>query len=147
MFSSKTEMWATPQWFFDNVNKSFNFTLDVCAIHENAKCANFFSPKENGLIQEWTGICWMNPPYGRTIKDWVEKAYTESIIKNQCTVVALVPSRTDTKWFHEYIYNKPGVAIQFIKGRLCFVSKNTTNPAPFPSMLVTFNKNFMQLIK
>ena len=72
MFSSKTEMWATPQDFFDKMNERYNFSLDVCAIQENAKCANFFSPEIDGLKQEWKGTCWMNPPYGREIGKWVE---------------------------------------------------------------------------
>lgn len=133
MFSSKTDMWATPQDFFDKLNEEFNFTVDVCAIPENAKCEKFFTPEINGLKQEWTGVCWCNPPYGREICKWVEKAYIASTWG--ATVVMLLPARTDTKWFHEYIYNK--AEIRFIKGRLKFGNSKTS--APFPSMVVIFD--------
>ena len=133
MFSSKTDMWATPQDFFDKLNYEFNFTVDVCAIPENAKCEKFFTPEINGLNQVWTGVCWCNPPYGREIGKWVQKAYIASTFG--ATVVMLLPARTDTKWFHEYIYNK--AEIRFIKGRLKFGNSKTA--APFPSMVVIFN--------
>ena len=133
--SSKSIMWETPQDFFDKLNAKYKFNTDVCAIKGNAKCRNYFTPKTDGLKQAWEGVCWMNPPYGRnhTVK-WVEKAYRES--RNGCVVVALLPARTDTRWFHEYIYNKPNVAIEFIKGRLKF--SGSKNAAPFPSMVVVF---------
>ena len=133
MFSSKSDMWETPQDFFDKINKEFHFSCDVCAIPENAKCEKFFSPEIDGLKQEWAGCCWCNPPYGREIGKWVEKAYTASTLG--ATVVMLLPARTDTKWFHEYIYNK--AEIRFIKGRLKFGNSKTA--APFPSMVVIFN--------
>ncbi len=132
MFSSKTDMWATPQEFFDKLNQEFDFTLDVCAISENAKCEKFFTPEMNGLKQEWNGVCWCNPPYGREIGKWVEKAYIASTCG--ATVVMLLPARTDTKWFHDYIYNK--AEIRFVKGRLKFGNSKTA--APFPSMIVIF---------
>jgi phage N-6-adenine-methyltransferase len=118
MFSSKTDMWFTPQEFFDKLNQEFNFTLDVCAIPENAKCESFFTPEMNSLKQEWTGVCWCNPPYGRELGKWVEKAYIASTYGT--TVVMLIPARTDTQWFHKYIYNKENVEIRFVKGRLKF---------------------------
>ena len=130
MFSSKTDEWETPQEFFDKLNHEFGFDLDVCALPSNAKCKRFYTPKENGLIQPWDGIVWCNPPYGRTIGDWVKKAY-----ESKCKVVMLLPARTDTKWFHEYIYGK--AKIRFIKGRLKF--GNSKNVAPFPSMIVVFD--------
>lgn len=132
MFSSKTDMWATPQGFFDQLNEEFHFTVDVCAIPENAKCEKFFTPEINGLKQEWEGVCWCNPPYGREIGKWVEKAYIASTWG--ATVVMLLPARTDTKWFHQYIYNK--AEIRFIKGRLKFGNSKTA--APFPSMVVIY---------
>jgi site-specific DNA-methyltransferase (adenine-specific) len=138
MFSSKTEMWSTPQDFFDQMNERYNFSLDVCAVSENAKCANFFSPEIDGLKQEWKGTCWMNPPYGREIGKWVAKAYEEAIEKKNCTVVALLPARTDTRWFHDYIYMRQGVDVYFIKGRLKF--GDGKNSAPFPSMVVVFKR-------
>ena len=136
MFSSKTEMWATPQDFFDKMNEQYNFSLDVCAIAENAKCANFFTPEIDGLKQEWKGTCWMNPPYGREIGKWVAKAYEEAVEKKNCIVVALLPARTDTRWFHDYIYMMYGVEVDFIKGRLKF--GNGENSAAFSSVVVVF---------
>lgn len=118
--------------FFDQLNEEFHFTVDVCAIPENAKCEKFFTPEINGLKQEWEGVCWCNPPYGREIGKWVEKAYIASTWG--ATVVMLLPARTDTKWFHEYIYNKS--EIRFVKGRLKFGNSKTA--APFPSMVVIF---------
>ena len=134
MFSSKTDMWSTPQDFFDKINKEFNCQTDVCATPDNAKCSKFFTPEQNGLLQEWTGTCWLNPPYGREIKQWVEKAY-HSHLKG-AVIIALLPARTDTQWFHKFIYNK--AEIRFIKGRLKF--GDAVNSAPFPSMLVIWKK-------
>ncbi|MDT2259631.1 DNA N-6-adenine-methyltransferase [Paenibacillus larvae] len=99
-YSSKTDMWETPQNLFDRLNEEFKFDLDVCAIPENAKCKRYFTPSEDGLKQEWKGACWMNPPYGRQIGKWIAKAYESSLAG--ATVVCLVPSRTDTKWWHGY---------------------------------------------
>ena len=131
MFSSKTDMWATPQAFFDKLNDEFGFTLDVCAIPDNAKCEKYFTPSDDGLSQEWNGVVWCNPPYGREIGKWVRKAY-----ESQSTVVMLLPARTDTQWFHNYIYGK--AEIRFVKGRLKF--GDGKNSAPFPSMVVVFRK-------
>ncbi len=128
-FSSATDLWATPQSFFDELDKEFNFTLDPCANKENAKCAKFFTQDENGLMQPWAGErVFCNPPYGRVIGDWVKKCATGGAT----LTVALLPARTDTRWFHEYIYGK--AEIRFIKGRLKFGGH--TNSAPFPSMVV-----------
>ena len=130
-FSSKTDLWATPQDFFDRYNAIYKFDLDVCATKENAKCARFFTEQENGLLQDWIGYCWMNPPYGRTIKQWMKKAYESS--QNGATVVCLVPARTDTAWWHEYAVKGQ---IEFIRGRLKFGSSK--NSAPFPSAVIVF---------
>lgn len=116
MFSSKTDLWATPQDFFDKLNARFQFETDVCALPENAKCKRFFTPEMDGLKQEWTGVCWMNPPYGRGIGKWVRKAY-ESSQENLATVVCLLPARTDTAWFHDYALRGQ---IDFVRGRLKF---------------------------
>lgn len=133
MFSSQKTEWETPQPLFDTLNREFRFTTDVCALRENAKCERYFTPEINGLNQAWDGCCWMNPPYGRKITGkWVEKAHRESL--NNTTVVCLLPARTDTKWFHDYIYGK--AEIRFIKGRLKF--GGCQNAAPFPSMIVIF---------
>lgn len=131
MFSSNTDLWETPQYFYDELDREFNFDLDVCATEDNRKCARYFSDEENGLLQEWNGVCWMNPPYGRKIGEWVKKAYEESL--NGATVVCLLPARTDTRWFHNYCTKGE---IRFIKGRLKF--GGSKNSAPFPSMVVVF---------
>lgn len=75
LFTSSTDDWATPQSFFDDLNKEFDFELDVCASDQNAKCPKYFTKSDDGLSQEWTGKCWMNPPYGRDIGKWVQKAF------------------------------------------------------------------------
>ena len=141
MFSSATDLWATPQDYFDSVAKEFQFSVDVCALPENAKCKRYFSPEDDGLAQKWGGVCWMNPPYGRVIGKWVEKAYNSA--QDGATVVALLPARTDTKWFHDYIYGK--AEIRFIRGRLRF--GGCKNPAPFPSMLVIWKKEAQQVVQ
>lgn len=132
-FSSTTDLWATPQSLFDELNQEFRFTLDVCAIPENAKCPTFYSPTEDGLAQPWTGVCWMNPPYGRAIGLWVAKAYRAAI--EGTTVVALLPARTDTTWWHEYVVKAKD--IRFLRGRLRF--GDARNSAPFPSAVVVFH--------
>lgn len=131
-FSSKTPEWATPQNLFDELNKEFHFTLDPCATTENAKCRKFYTEEDDGLSHDWSkDTVFMNPPYGREIGKWVKKAALGGAIG----VVCLLPSRTDTKWFHEYIYNK-AKEVRFIKGRIKF--GNSKNSAPFPSMVVIF---------
>lgn len=135
LFSSKTDMWETPQDFYDLLNNEFNFELDVCAIKENAKCDRYFSPEDDGLTQEWSGTCWMNPPYGRKITgQWIRKAYEEAQ-KPNTTVVCLIPSRTDTKYWHEFCMKGE---IRFVKGRLKF--GDAKESAPFPSAVVIFGK-------
>ncbi len=133
MYSSNTDNWGTPQWLFDELDKEWHFDVDVCASSENAKCPRYFSKEENGLAQDWSQFnnCWMNPPYGRQIGIWIEKAYNES--QKGTNVVCLLPSRTDTRWFHEYCLKGE---IKFLKGRLKFNDGKT--PAPFPSMIVVF---------
>ena len=135
MFSSKTDMWSTPQSFFNELDKEFNFTLDPCATTANAKCTKYFTEEVNGLIQNWEGeTVFCNPPYGNQLKLWVKKCYEENI-KLNTKVVMLMPARTDTIYFHKYIYHK-AKEIRFIKGRLKF--GNSKNSAPFPSMIVIF---------
>lgn len=131
MFSSKTDLWATPQDTFDKLNEEFFFTLDVCASIENAKCKRYFTKEDDGLTKKWDGVCWMNPPYGREIIKWMEKAYNSSLMGT--TVVCLVPARTDTKWWHEYAMKGE---YRLIRGRLKFGGHK--NPAPFPSAIVVF---------
>lgn len=133
MFSSQTDNWATPQWLFDELDKEFHFTLDPCASKDNAKCEKFYTKEDNGLNQNWGGVIFCNPPYGREIGKWVAKC-AEEAKKPDTICVMLIPARTDTKWFHEYIYHK--AEIRFLKGRLKF--GDSSNSAPFPSMIVVF---------
>lgn len=136
LFSSKTDLWETPQDFFDKLNDEFNFTLDVCALPENAKCNHYYTPEQDGLVFPWVGVCWCNPPYGKEIGLWVRRAWLASASGN--TVVMLLPARTDTKWFHDYIYKKSRVETRFVRGRLKF--GDSKNSAPFPSMVCIFRK-------
>ena len=136
MFSSKDQTWETPIELFNKLDKEFNFTLDPCCTEETAKCKKYYTPRENGLIQDWTNeTVFMNPPYGREISDWLKKAYEESL--KGTLVVCLIPSRTDTKYWHDYCMKAS--EIRFIKGRLKF--GNSKNSAPFPSAIVVFNNN------
>jgi phage N-6-adenine-methyltransferase len=130
-FSSKTDEWATPQDVFDRLDAEFGFDLDVCATPENAKCPRYYTKRENGLLQKWEGVCWMNPPYGREIGQWVKKAYTSAL--EGATVVCLLPARTDTGWWHDYCMKGE---IRFVRGRLKFGDSKTN--APFPSAVVIF---------
>lgn len=177
MFSSATDLWSTPQDFFDRLNAEFGFVLDVCATHENHKCLSYYTVESDGLKHDWAldaenlfiegrTAVWMNPPYGEPehpckpkckkkrcakrrhhnptyrpgIRDWVKKAHEESL--KGCTVVCLLPVRTDTKWFHRFIWDKtkhqprPGVEIRPEEGRLKF--GGSKNSAPFPSVVVVF---------
>ena len=134
MFSSATDNWATPQNFFDKLNAEFHFDLDVCADESNHKCDKYYTKEQDGLAMPWKGIVWCNPPYGREIGQWVRKGLFASV--SGATVVMLIPARTDTKWFHDYIYKRDNVEIRFVKGRLKF--GNSKNSAPFPSMVVVF---------
>lgn len=133
MFSSKSNEWETPQDVFDLLNAEFHFTLDPCSTHLNAKCEKHFTIAEDGLKQDWRGeTVFCNPPYGRELPLWIEKAAKSA--GGGTTVVMLIPARTDTRAFHNYIYNK--AEIRFIRGRLKF--GGSKNAAPFPSMIVIF---------
>ena len=134
LFSSKSNEWATPAQTFNQLDEEFHFNLDLCSTHENAKCERHFTIKEDGLKQDWGGArVFCNPPYGREIGKWVKKCYYES--KNCEVVVMLIPARTDTAYFHDYIYHK-AKEIRFIRGRLHF--NDSKQGAPFPSMVVVF---------
>lgn len=135
LLSSKRHDWETPQEFFDKLDAEFHFTLDPCATPETAKCKKYYTAADNGLAQNWSGeTVFCNPPYGRELPKWIEKCAEES---KHAKVVMLIPARTDTRAFHEYIYNR--AEIRFIKGRLKFrVDGKEGDPAPFPSMVVVF---------
>jgi len=144
MFSSKSNEWETPQDFFDKLNHQFKFTLDPCATHTNHKCDKYYTSEEDGLSQSWINeTVFINPPYGE-IGKWVKKAHDE-LINNGVTTVLLIPARTDTKYWHEYIMEFANT-IYFVKGRLKFYNKviadctgkSDLSPAPFPSVVVVF---------
>lgn len=131
-FSSASSEWETPRGFFIAQNAVHNFTLDPCCTHENTKCFKHYTQEEDGLKQDWSkDRVWLNPPYGREIIKWMKKAYEESL--KGALVVCLVPSRTDTRWFHTYAMKGE---ITFIKGRLKFSGHK--HCAPFPSAVVVF---------
>lgn len=135
LFSSITAEWATPQAFFDELDREFHFDLDPCATDSNAKCELYYTVEDDGLTKNWGGRrVFCNPPYGREIGKWVKKCYEESQ-KPDTLVVLLIPARTDTAYFHEYIYKKAR-EIRFIRGRLHF--NEAKQGAPFPSMVVIF---------
>ncbi len=141
LLSSKNMCWCTPQDFFDKLDREFHFVLDAAATDKSAKCRMYYTPETDGLSQSWScgGAVFCNPPYGREIPKWVAKAYTEAKVVNY-PIVLLVPARTDTRYFHDYIYGKS--EIRFIKGRLKFTDEkgNTSSAAPFPSMVVVYNR-------
>lgn len=136
LFSSNRQDWETPADFFKKYDDVFRFTLDACATSQNAKCGKYYTKEDDGLTKDWKDHrVWCNPPYGREISKWVKKAYDEAE-KSNTTVVMLLPARTDTTWFHDYILGQ--AAIEFVRGRIKFVGASST--APFPSMVVIFGE-------
>jgi site-specific DNA-methyltransferase (adenine-specific) len=134
LFSSASEEWPTPQSFFDALNREFDFTLDPCATVENAKCPLYFTKAVDGLAQDWgRHVIFCNPPYGRAILQWARKSYESAL--HGALVVLLVPARTDTRWFHDWVYGKAS-EIRFVRGRLRF--GQSTASAPFPSLVAIF---------
>lgn len=146
-FSSKSQTWNTPKYLFDELDALWNFTLDVACIESSALCEKYFTPTDNGLLQDWeNNICWCNPPYDDIIT-WSKKCVLE--YRTGSTVLMLIPARTDTKAFHEYLC-LDCTCICFIKGRLCFsdptkqTKRTKSNTAPFPSALFVFDDNLTQ---
>ena len=140
MFKSQSTEWETPPDLFDALDRRFHFRLDVCATSENAKCASYYTVDDDGLSQPWTGNVWCNPPYGRGVSRWLAKGRSE-LTSGRCDVVVyLLPSRTDTAWFHRHVWDdtahhpRTGVELQLLSGRLRF--KGAASSAPFPSMIV-----------
>lgn len=128
VFKSDKHDWGTPQWLFDKLNTEFNFTFDPCTNGKNSKCAKFST---DSLNEDWSGeVVFMNPPYSE-VKVWMKKAYDEA--QKGATVVCLVPSRTDTRWFHQYALEGD---VRFLDKRLKFEGAN--NMAPFPACVVVF---------
>lgn len=132
MFSSNSDDWATPQWLFDKYNEKFNFTCDACASHHNAKCTHYYTREDDGLKKQWEGVVWLNPPYGRQIGLWMEKAYKSSVMG--ATVVCLVPARTDPKWWCNWAIKGK---VEFVEGRLKF--NDGDGNATFPSAIITYH--------
>lgn len=138
LFTSNSDEWATPQWLFDALNKEFGFTLDPCSDGENNKCDRHFTMIDNGLQQDWgTETVFMNPPYSEC-KEWMGKAYGAA--QEGATVVCLVPSRTDTSWWHRFAMK---AEIRFIRGRLKF--GDAKDSAPFPSAIIVFRPKEFKL--
>ena len=141
LHSSDRMDWETPQDFFDELDREFGFALDACATPETAKCEWYFTPDDDALKQRWVGVVYCNPPYGRAIGEWIKKAREESL--RGATVVCLIPARTDTKYWHKYIWNerlhgpRAGVQVRLVKGRLKFVGADSS--APFPSAVIVFD--------
>ena len=135
-FSSETNEWHTPQYLFDDLNAEFGFQTDLAATKENAKCQKFFTVEDDSLKQEWQGVCFLNPPYGRAIRHFIQKAYEAS--QKGATVVCLVPARTDTSYWHDFVIGG-GAEVRFIRGRIKFIRQDGFSaPAPFPSAIVIF---------
>ena len=136
LLTSNNDEWETPPEIFSELDKEFNFTLDPCCFPETAKCEKYYTPIENGLLQDWTGQrVFMNPPYGRQIGLWIKKAYEESV--RGTLVVCLIPARTDTAYWHDYVMKAK--EIRYIRGRLKFhLGGKKINSAPFPSAIIVF---------
>lgn len=131
LFTSERDDWETPRGFFDALDAEFGFTLDPCSSDANAKCARHWTRADDGLSKDWSGErVFMNPPYGREIGRWVEKAATSGAE----VVVGLLPARTDTAWFHDWVYGR--AELRFLRGRLKFAQGGVQGQsAPFPSLL------------
>ena len=142
-FSKNKDDWRTPQKLFDDLNQEFDFGLDAAADKNNSKCGGSYCDKiGDGLKCNWLyhsqrKSIWLNPPYSENIS-FVKKAYDES--KNGATVVCLIPSRTDTVWWHDYVMRAD--EIRFLRGRLYF--DDAIWPAPFPSCIVVFREHTRQ---
>ena len=134
LYSSRSDEWPTPQAFFNSLHDEFHFTLDPCATPANAKCPSYFTKADDGLVQDWgTHRVFCNPPYGRTMRMWARKCYVSTL--SGATVVLLAHARTDTRWFHDWVYGK-AYEIRFVKGRLRF--GDGAHSAPFPSLIAVF---------
>lgn len=136
MMSSNSEEWETPQDFFDALDAVFQFELDAAASAQNAKCTRYWTKEDDALIQRWDGVVWCNPPYGRVIGEFVKKGYEEA--QKGSMVVMLVPARTDTRWWHDWVMK--AAEIKLVRGRLRFVGAPSS--APFPSAIVVFLEGY-----
>lgn len=138
MFTSNKEDWETPQELFEELNKEFNFEIDVAASDENAKLPKYYTKKKNALNEVWEGNVFCNPPYGKQLAKWVKKAHDEYERDQNRVIVLLIPARTDTSYWHDYIFGK--AIIRFLRGRLKFEvsGQAAINAAPFPSAVIIF---------
>lgn len=132
---STSEEWETPMEIFQPLSEEFHFETDLAALPHNAKCASFYTPVMDALKQEWRGVCWLNPPYGYQLRKWIQKAQTSA--QKGATIVCLVPARTDTQWWHDYVL--PYAEIRYLRGRLKF--SGALNSATFPSAIVIFRSD------
>lgn len=140
--SSLNQKWNTPKDLYDELNNAYNFTFDLACERDNCLCPQgiYHDEGRNSLDENWTDLCekddWMflNPPYGKDLRKWVEKAFLER--KKGANIVMLIPSRTDTSYWHDFIFDQDGVTVNFLRGRLKFGGLN--KPAPFPSALIEF---------
>ena len=140
LLSSKDMSWCTPPDFFAELDQEFHFDLDPAATAKSAKCAKYYTAADDGLSKDWGGCrVFCNPPYGRHIQDWVRKGYEESR-KPGTVVVMLIPARTDTTYYHEYIFHGKADEIRFLRGRLKFTDEdgNAKDAAPFPSAVIVW---------
>lgn len=145
MFSKASDEWRTPEDFFTALDAEFGFDVDMAASAENCWKESYWGldhhrpERRNALVFNWTGTCWLNPPYSKC-REFIAKAAEQA--QRGCTVVCLVPARTDTRWFHEHVWDRekhqprPGVEVRFVKGRLTF--GGAPSPAPFPSVVIVF---------
>ena len=140
MLSSNKEDWETPNVFFNKLNNKYHFSFDLASNDNNHKVSNYYTIKDDALSKPWhniSGNLWLNPPYGRQIKIWVKKAYEESLLKQSGHIILLIPARTDTSYWHDYIFGK--AQIHFLRGRLKFeINGKPKDAAPFPSALVIY---------
>lgn len=140
LFTSEKEDWETPDQYFEELNEEFHFDIDVAASHENAKLPRYFTKEDNALTRRWEGNVFCNPPYGRDLRKWVEKAHKEYLRDPNRVIVFLIPSRTDTSYWHDFIFDK--ATVRFLRGRLKFeVEGEPKDAAPFPSALVIYGKD------
>jgi phage N-6-adenine-methyltransferase len=138
-FESHKQEWETPADLFEPLHREFQFTIDLAADKTNAKCDRYYDASIDALAQAWEGTCWLNPPYGakqHKLSDWVKKAYLESQ-KPGCTVVMLIPARTNTRWWHDYCMQ--AAEIRFLNGRPKF--GDATHGLPQPLALLVFRRH------
>jgi phage N-6-adenine-methyltransferase len=131
--------WATPSTLFEAVNAEFRFDLDAAALPTNTKVSNYISPAEDSLTVDWSAranTIWLNPPYGRGMDRWLEKAYRESL--KGCVVVVLTFVRSDTRWWQDWAMK--AAEIRLIKGRVYFDQGDKTGPATAPSCLIVYDE-------